>query len=114
MDSIYEMTMLYDFYGELLTANQKKVCRMHLLEDYSLSEMSQILNISRQGVHDSLRRALTALKEYENTLHLVARFNDTRERLEQIRVLAEKAEKADEAERTGLLEQIKACTLEIE
>lgn len=114
MDSIYEMTLLYDFYGELLTANQKEVCRMHILEDYSLTEISQILTISRQGVHDSLRRALTALKEYENTLHLVQRFNETRERMEQIRVLASKAMEAEEAERVELLERIKAYTMEIE
>ena len=114
MDSIYEMTLLYDFYGELLTANQKEVCRMHILEDYSLTEISQILTISRQGVHDSLRRALTALKEYENTLHLVQRFNETRERMEQIRGLASKAMDAEEAERVELLERIKAYTMEIE
>ena len=106
MESIYETTLLFDFYGELLTENQKDVVRMHILEDYSLSEISEILNISRQGVHDSLKRALKALKNYEETLHLVQRF-------EHVRSLAEKARQAEPQEKDRLLEDIANYTLEI-
>ena len=107
MDPIYETTLLFDFYGELLTENQKNVCRMHILEDYSLGEISETLQISRQGVHDSLKRALTALRNYENTLHLVERFL-------KVRSLAQKARAAKEAEKDLLLDEIVHYTMEIE
>ncbi|MCR5006613.1 MAG: YlxM family DNA-binding protein [Clostridiales bacterium] len=105
MESIYEITLLFDFYGELLTNNQKDVVRMHILEDYSLGEISEILGISRQGVHDSLKRALAALHNYEETLHLVRRFL-------YIRELAAQAKTANEAERVRLIEKIEAATME--
>lgn len=87
---------------------------MHILEDYSLSEISELLSISRQGVHDSLRRARTALLEYEDALHLVERFMQTRERMQRIRLLAEQVRTADPEKRAVLLDQITACTLENE
>lgn len=106
MDAIYETTLLFDFYGELLTENQKNVCRMHILEDYSLGEISEVLSISRQGVHDSLKRALSALKNYENTLHLVERFL-------KVRSLAEAARQAEGEEKDRLLDAITHLTMEI-
>ena len=105
MESIYETTLLFDFYGELLTDNQKDVVRMHILEDYSLGEISEILGISRQGVHDSLKRALAALNHYEDKLHLVQRFL-------RIRALAEEAGKAEGAEKDRLIGEIAAYTME--
>ena len=107
MESIYESTLLFDFYGELLTANQKDVMRMHVLEDYSLGEISEILGISRQGVHDSLKRAEHALKNYEETLHLVERFR-------RIRQLAQQARAAEGAEKDHLLDQLTSFMMEIE
>ena len=105
METIYETTLLFDFYGELLTDNQKDVVRMHILEDYSLGEISEILGISRQGVHDSLKRALAALNNYEDKLHLVQRFL-------RIRALAEEARKAMGADKDRLIGEIAAYTME--
>lgn len=105
MESIYETTLLFDFYGELLTDSQKDVVRMHILEDYSLGEISEILGISRQGVHDSLKRALAALNNYEDKLHLVQRFL-------RIRALAEEARKAEGADKDRLIGEIAAYTME--
>ena len=105
MESIYETTLLFDFYGELLTANQNDVVRMHILEDYSLGEISEIRGISRQGVHDSLKRALAALNNYEDKLHLVQRFL-------RIRALAEEARKAMGADKDRLIGEIAAYTME--
>ena len=105
MESIYETTLLFDFYGELLTDNQKDVVRMHILEDYSLGEISEILGISRQGVHDSLKRALAALNNYEDKLHLVQRFL-------RIRALAEEARKAEGTDKDRLIGEIAAYTME--
>ncbi|MGI6021395.1 MAG: YlxM family DNA-binding protein [Lachnospiraceae bacterium] len=70
----YEEALLFDFYGELLTDNQKEVFQEAVLEDYSLAEIAEERGISRQGVHDMIRRTRALLREYEDKLHLVSRF----------------------------------------
>ena len=62
MEKFVERTLLYDFYGELLTSRQQQVYTNVVLEDYSLSEVAQDLGISRQGVHDMIRRCDKAYK----------------------------------------------------
>ena len=52
MEKFVEQTLLYDFYGELLTAHQRRIYEDVVLNDYSLSEVADELGISRQGVHD--------------------------------------------------------------
>ena len=61
MEKFVERTLLYDFYGELLTKRQQQIYESVVLEDYSLSEVAEELNISRQGVHDMIRRCDKAL-----------------------------------------------------
>ena len=56
MEKIVEQTLLYDFYGELLTEHQRRIYEDVVFNDYSLSEVAQELGISRQGVHDNLKR----------------------------------------------------------
>ena len=80
MEKFVEQGYLYDFYGELLTERQ--------LEDYSLSEVAEDLGISRQGVHDMIKRCNKTLEEYEQKLHLVEKFLNIRAQVKQIRVLA--------------------------
>ena len=65
MEKFVERTLLYDFYGELLTKRQQQIYESVVLEDYSLSEVAEELNISRQGVHDMVRRCDRALEGYE-------------------------------------------------
>ncbi len=65
---------LYDFYGELLTEHQRSVYEMSVLEDLSLSEIADALSISRQGVHDTIKRCDKLLEDYESRLHLVEKF----------------------------------------
>ena len=62
MEKFVERTLLYDFYGELLTKRQQQIYESVVLEDYSLSEVAEELNISRQGVHDMIRRCDKALE----------------------------------------------------
>ena len=64
MDKIYEQTMLYDFYGELLTEHQRSVYEDALYRDMSLGEIAQERGISRQGVHDLIRRCDRILQGY--------------------------------------------------
>ena len=71
MDEILKQTLLYDFYGELLTEHQKEIYEQVVLEDYSLSEIAKEAGISRQGVLDGLKRAQKKLQDMEEKLHLV-------------------------------------------
>lgn len=81
--------MLYDFYGELLTQHQKKIYEDAILNDLSLSEIADEQGISRQGVHDLVRRCDKILAGYENKLHLVEKFSRIRQNIRQINRLTD-------------------------
>lgn len=74
MDRIVEKALLFDFYGELLTESQKEVYGEHIQNDLSVSEIADLRGISRQGVHDMIRRCEKILADYEQRLHLVEHF----------------------------------------
>ena len=88
MGKFVEQTLLYDFYGELLTERQQQVYESVVLEDYSLSEVAENLGISRQGVHDMIKRCNHTLEEYESRLHLVEKFLCIRKQVQKIKELA--------------------------
>lgn len=69
-----EDSLLLDFYGYLLTDKMRLTLDMYLNDDLSLAEIAEEEDISRQGVHDKVKRGLTQLKEYESKLGLVKRF----------------------------------------
>ena len=89
MNPIYEETLLYDFYGELLTDIQKEVFEDTVLNDYSLAEVAEDRGITRQGVYDNLKRTKEILREYERKLGLVAKFLSIREELEKIKEITD-------------------------
>ena len=74
MDEILKQSLLYDFYGELLTEHQKEIYEQFIVEDLSLSEIAKDAGISRQGVHDLIKRCDKILEGYEAKLHLVEKF----------------------------------------
>ena len=74
MEKIVEQGLLYDFYGELLTKHQQSVYEDVVFNDLSLSEIADEQGITRQGVHDLIRRCDRLLEDYEQKLHLVERF----------------------------------------
>ena len=84
MDKIYEQTMLFDFYGELLTEHQRSVYEDAVYHDLSLSEIAEDRGISRQGVHDLVRRCDKILQDYESKLHLVERFAKAKKTIAEI------------------------------
>ena len=88
MEKFVKQTLLYDFYGELLTERQQQIYQSVVLEDYSLSEVAEELGISRQGVHDMIKRCNHTLEDYENRLHLVERFLCIRRQVQRIKELA--------------------------
>ena len=78
MKDIFKSSLLYDFYGELLTEHQKEIYEDFILNDLSLGEIAQDRGISRQGVHDLVKRCDKILNGYEEKLHLVERFTKTK------------------------------------
>lgn len=88
MNRLYKQTMLFDFYGELLTEHQRRIYEDAVYNDLSLSEIAEEQGISRQGVHDLIRRCDRILQDYEERLHLVEKFTRTRNMAEEIRRLA--------------------------
>ena len=86
---------LYDFYGELLTEHQRSVYEMSINEDLSLSEIADTLSISRQAVHDIIKRCDHQLQEYEEKLHLVDKFMHIKEDVLHIKELTASQPDAD-------------------
>lgn len=83
-EKIVQIALLFDFYGQLLTDKQADIVDMHFNNDLSLSEISEQLGISRQGVYDTLKRAEKTLSDYEEKLGLVNRFLIQNENLQKI------------------------------
>lgn len=74
MDKIIERGLLFDFYGDLLTDHQKNIYSEAVFNDMSLSELSQEEGISRQGIHDLIKRCDKLLESYDEKLKLIERF----------------------------------------
>ena len=110
MEKILEQTLLYDFYGELLTEHQKRVEEDVVLNDYSLSEIADELGISRQGVHDMVKRCTKTLEGYEEKLHLIAKFQAAKRMVAQIQ---EQAQRFHESHDEAVLEEIKRISNQI-
>lgn len=89
MEKIVEQGLLYDFYGELLTDHQKKIYEDAIFEDMSLGEIAGEYGISRQGVHDLIKRCDNTLQGYEDKLHLVQKFMTIKLKMSEIDALTE-------------------------
>ena len=110
MEKIVEQGLLYDFYGELLTEHQRNIYEGVVFNDMSLSEIAEEQGISRQGVHDLVKRCNKILAGYEEKLKLVQKFNQTKQKVEEIKELA------GAYKRTGdkkLIDQIEVLSEEI-
>jgi predicted DNA-binding protein YlxM (UPF0122 family) len=73
LDKVLKIGVLFDFYGALLTEKQRQCVEMHYLNDLSLAEIGLEFAVSRQAVHDILKRAEQILFEYEDKLGLAMR-----------------------------------------
>lgn len=106
MDKIFEKGLLYDFYGDLLTDHQQKIYEDAVYGDLSLGEIAEQEGISRQGVHDLIKRCDKILCDYESKLHLLERFQMTKETVRQIKSLAEETRQSLQSETdTALLSE---------
>lgn len=99
MDKIFEQALLYDFYGELLTEHQRNIYEDVVFNDMSLGEIAAEQGISRQGVHDLIKRCDKILQNYESKLHLVARFSAAKEKIGEIVKLTDGPQSGDSLKR---------------
>lgn len=83
-EKIVEIGFLFDFYGKLLNDKQYTAIELYYIHDFSLSEIGEQLGISRQGVHDLLKRSENKLFSYEEKLGLVKKFSESREKIKLI------------------------------
>ncbi len=86
----YRMTMLFDFYGDILTERQKEFYDLYYNEDLSLGEIAENYGITRQGVRDVIVRAEAILTDLEDKTGLIRRFHTMKQQLQQVREDAQK------------------------
>ena len=98
MEKIVEQGLLYDFYGELLTDHQRSVYEDAVYNDMSLAEIAEQYSISRQGVHDLIKRCDKLLAGYEEKLQLVRKFEEAKKTIAKIDALAEEGKNLSERE----------------
>jgi uncharacterized protein len=84
MDKVYEIALLLDFYGQLLTPRQFEILDLQYNNDYSLGEIAEQLSISRQGVFDNAKRAKAVLSELEEKLGLVRKFSEQQNKAQEL------------------------------
>jgi len=89
-----EMSLLLDFYGDILSDKQREAMMLYYNEDLSLSEISSLISLTRQGVRDRIVKASEILKNLEDKLHLASRFRAAKDDAD---ALIEKLEKLKES-----------------
>lgn len=110
MDEVLKQSLLYDFYGELLTEHQRNVYEEVVQNDLSYSEAAEMFGVSRQGIHELIRRCNRILAGYEEKLHLVERFLRIRGSVQEIQTLAAQC---DSIEKKALADQVLSISNEI-
>jgi len=106
-DPVKDLTtvaLLFDFYGPLLTPRQQALIQAYFLEDLSLAEIADNDGVSRQAVHDLIKRSEAALHEYEERLGFLREYRERQERLSR---LEEALDRQDLAAARALLEELK-------
>lgn len=112
METKVELAYLYDFYGELLNEHQRRIYEDFVLNDFSLGEIAAEEGISRQGVHDLVKRCSKKLQDYEDKLHLVEKFLLIKEDVGQIHMLAKKCKESSDKSSLSDIEIISNKILE--
>ncbi|WP_018932701.1 MULTISPECIES: putative DNA-binding protein [Gracilibacillus] len=89
LEKTTRINALYDFYQQLLTDKQRNYMEMYYVEDFSLGEISETSNVSRQAIYDNIRRTEQMLEEYEEKLGLYQKFLKRQSLLQELLTLTE-------------------------
>ncbi|MBN8234425.1 putative DNA-binding protein [Halobacillus kuroshimensis] len=92
LEKTTRINYLFDFYQSLLTPKQRNYMELYYLEDYSLGEISETFEVSRQAVYDNIRRTETMLEEYEKKLHLYEKFQKRQQVMAEMEAAVDKKE----------------------
>ncbi len=114
MEKIARQGLLYDFYGALLTDHQKQIYEDVVFYDLSLSEIAEEQGISRQGVHDLVKRCNKILEGYESKLHLVEKFEKTKKLAREIQELTKRFAETEDRDLIHRIEEISGEIIELE
>ena len=107
MDKVFEISLLLDFYGQLLTDRQYEIMDLHYNNDFTLTEIAEQLGISRQGVYDNEKRGRALLNEYESKLGLLNKFCEQKEKAEKVQKYLGKINSAELSQHNkAIIEQV--------
>lgn len=113
MEKIVQQGILYDFYGELLTPHQRQIYECVVYENMSLGEIAAEQGISRQGVHDLVKRCDKILQGYEDKLGLASRFRRIREQFDSVHEALERFQKQEDYDRQLFVRELTELTEDI-
>ncbi|MEH7222531.1 putative DNA-binding protein [Bacillus sp. JJ1566] len=107
IEKTMRMNYLFDFYQSLLTPKQRNYMSLYYLDDFSLGEIAEEYEISRQAVYDNIKRTETMLEEYEEKLLLFQKFQERRKLFTELKRLSQKYDDSLELENViQLLEKL--------
>lgn len=90
LEKTTRINYLFDFYQDLLTPKQQNYMSLYYLDDFSLGEIAEQFQVSRQAVYDNIKRTEAMLEEYEEKLHLYGKFCARQKLLHKLTSLLEK------------------------
>ncbi|MBR6472225.1 MAG: hypothetical protein IKS99_00650 [Firmicutes bacterium] len=105
IDNMAYESLLYDFYGVLLTDKQREVMELYHEENYSIVEIAKELKVSKQAVYDNLRKSDRILREYESKLGLMWSLLKTRELIGSIESRIDELTQSPELPKEGSLRE---------
>ncbi|MDM5301714.1 putative DNA-binding protein [Bacillus vallismortis] len=104
LEKTTRMNYLFDFYQSLLTSKQKSYMSLYYLDDFSLGEIAEEYEVSRQAVYDNIKRTEAMLEQYEEKLLLLKKFQERKEMFNKLKELASGSK--EEEELTALIEAL--------
>jgi predicted DNA-binding protein YlxM (UPF0122 family) len=110
LEDAARMNLLYDFYGGMLKEKQREIFRMYYAEDLSLAEIAAGKGVSRQAVHEALKKSVVALEDCEKKLGLMAKHALAEKTMARVGAAMDRLskERASDEELTGRLRNIRA------
>lgn len=112
LDQLNRVNLLYDFYAPLLTARQREILHLYFSDNYSLAEIAEEYGVSRQAVHDLIRRAVFTLEASESKLGYCALFEEQQKLLDEAEIIlhTDPLPKAELTELKDIIKKIRLTT----